>query len=148
MGLSAATIEIFLELWRRDYLQNTNSVLEMGSQEVHVTKECFETLIQTAGVETYNQNKFANLAHWPGSPRLPAKVFYEMLGINDYVCMDLSGQYHAIKHDYNYPLENRDYYNRYDLVTDFGACEHCFNVGEAYRTVHRLCKPGGLIMIT
>jgi hypothetical protein len=33
------------------------------------------------------------------------------------------------------------------LVTDHGACEHAFNIAESYRTIHRLCKPGGLIVI-
>jgi hypothetical protein len=39
------------------------------------------------------------------------------------------------------------FYSQFDVVTDHGACEHAFNIGEAYRTMHRLCKPGGLIII-
>jgi hypothetical protein len=32
-------------------------------------------------------------------------------------------------------------------VTDHGTTEHVFNIAETYRTMHRLCKPGGIIVI-
>ena len=40
------------------------------------------------------------------------------------------------------------HFGKYDLVTDHGSCEHIFNIAEAYRTMHRLCKVDGLIVIS
>ena len=34
--------------------------------------------------------------------------------------------------------------SEYDVVTNFGTTEHVFNIGEAFKTVHNLTKPGGL----
>ena len=36
--------------------------------------------------------------------------------------------------------------DKYDLVTDFGNNEHAFNIAEAYKTTHKLCKKDGLIL--
>jgi hypothetical protein len=32
-------------------------------------------------------------------------------------------------------------------VTDYGCNEHVFNVAETYKTMHKLCKPGGIMTI-
>ena len=45
------------------------------------------------------------------------------------------------------PLTDTTLYGKFDIVTDHGSCEHAFNIAECYRTMHRLCKPGGLLII-
>jgi len=52
----------------------------------------------------------------------------------------------AIAHDLNTPFSDPAHLGKYDLVTDHGSCEHAFNIAEAYRTLHRLCKVDGLIL--
>ena len=49
--------------------------------------------------------------------------------------------------DLNNSLNNKSLRNKYDLVTDFGNNEHVFNVAEAFKTTHELCKENGLIWI-
>ena len=38
-------------------------------------------------------------------------------------------------------------FNKFDIVTDQGSCEHVFDIAECYRTMHNLAKPGGYIII-
>ena len=147
MGLGIAVVKLNLELWQRGLFKNIESALDIGSQELHLKPVDFENLINAAGISDYKKEKFAELANWPGRPRCSAKPFYELLGINDYSCIDLNGKQGAIQLDLNLPLEDKTFYNKYGLVTDYGCNEHAFNVGEAYRTMHRLCKPGGLMVI-
>ena len=148
MGLGLAAIQNTLELWQQGFFQRINSVAEIGSQEIHTTAADFQTLVEQACVPNYEDFEFPGLENWPAKPRCSARYFYRMLGATEYDCIDLNEEHGAIKHDLNYPLEEVSLYGKYDLVTDHGSCEHVFNIAEAYRTMHRLCKVGGLIVIS
>lgn len=147
MGLGPAAVKMTLELWQKDFFKGMNSVVEMGSQELHLALTDFMELIQMAGLTNYKKENFAALSDWPAGPRCSSKPFYEILGIKDYACIDLDKHYGAITLDLNRPLEDKSLYGKYDLVTDYGTNEHIFNTAEAYRTMHKLCKPGGILMI-
>jgi len=148
MGLGIASVQNILELWQQGNLKNINSVVEMGSQELHLKLGDFEDLLNTACITDYDKNPFASLDNWPGQPRCSAKPLYKLLGIKEYCSLDMNAEHGSIVHDYNLPLEDTSLYNKFDLVTDHGACEHAFDIAEAYKTVHKLCKPGGLIIIS
>ena len=147
MGLGNAAIKLCLELWQRGYFEHINSVIEMGSQELHVTESTFRGLVESAGISHYDEKDFPNLNNWPGSPRCSAKAFYKLLGAQEYACIDMGGMHNAVPHDLNTPLGDESLAGRYDMVTDHCSNSHVFNVGESYRTIHRLCKPGGLITL-
>ena len=141
MGLGSGAVKLYLELWQRGLFKNIHSVVEMGSQEIHLTKEHFEELIHSAGMNNYKEVDFQELVNWPGYPRVSSKPFYEMLGIEKYSCIDMNAYHEAILLDLNQPLEDKSLYGKFDLVTDHGTNEHVFNVAETYRTMHRLAKP-------
>ena len=147
MGLGMAAVQHTLELWQQGLFKNAKKVVEMGSQEIHLKRTDFEKLIKTANVVNYEKDNFLNLDNWPKQPRCSSKPLYQMLGIDEYFSFDLNEQHGSISHDYNLPFEDTSLYSEFDLVTDYGSCEHAFNIAEAYRTMHRLCKPGGLIII-
>ena len=50
-------------------------------------------------------------------------------------------------HDLNNPFDKKEFFEKYDLVTDIGNNEHPFNIAEAYRTMHKLCKKNGHMII-
>jgi SAM-dependent methyltransferase len=148
MGLGLAAVQNTLELWQQGLLNNVNKVVEMGSQELHLKSADFEYLIKIAGVKNYKKENFPNLDDWPNSPRCSSRPLYEMLGFNEYYSFDMSKEHDAISHDFNLPFEDTSFYSQFDLVTDHGSCEHAFNIAECYRTMHRLCKPEGLMIIS
>jgi SAM-dependent methyltransferase len=147
MGLGSGAVKIYLELWQRNLFANVESVMEVGSQELHLSMDNFKQLVDAAGIPDYDEKSLPNLDNWPAQPRCSARYFYEMLGAKQYRCMDLNQEFGAIAHDLNLPFTDESFYNQFDLVTDHGACEHVFNIAETYRTMHRLCKPGGMISI-
>ena len=59
-----------------------------------------------------------------------------MYGLKLYKSIDLNGLYDSIKHDLNHSFTDEQYLNKFDLVTDFGSCEHVFNIAEAYKLTH------------
>lgn len=147
IGLGPAAVKLNLELWQRGFFKNIKSVVDMGSQELHLKLADFEGLVHVAGVPNYKRKNFAGLAHWPVGSRCSSKPFYQMLGAESYSCVDLGERHGAIPLDLNMPLEDHSLYGQYDLVTDYGTNEHVFNIAEAYRTMHRLCKQQGIMMI-
>ena len=147
MGLGIAAVQNTLELSKLGLLEGINKIVEMGSQELHLTALDLEQMIKMAGLNNFQKNKFPDIDNWPNSPRCSAKSFYQFLGIKEYVSMDMNKEHGSISLDFNLPLEDTSLYSQFDLVTDHGACEHAFNIAETYRTMHRLCKPKGLIVI-
>lgn len=148
MGLGPCAVNLYLELWQRGIFRNIKSVIEMGSQEIHMKSARFEELLKNAGIDTYRPEKFPNLANWPGQPRTSSKPFFELLGVEKYTSLDLNGELGSVNHDLNFPFENKKQWGIYDLVTDHGTNEHAFNVAESYRTMHNLCKQNGYIIIS
>ncbi len=146
MGMSVSAIKLYLELHQRGLLDGYRSVIEMGSQELHLKQADFEQLLLMSGISGYQGNDFAPWA-WPSMPRCSSKPFFKLLGFSDYASIDLNQEHGSVGLDLNYPLEDRSLFCKYDLVTDHGCNEHAFNIAEAYRTMHRLCRSGGLIVI-
>ena len=147
MGLGIAAIQNTLELHNLGHLKNSKNVFEIGSQELHLKKEDLKQLFDNAGLKSNLVDEYPNINNWPERPRCPAKYFYESLGIKEYQSMDINGDYGAIVHDLNKPFEDRSKFNKFDIVTDYGSCEHVFDIAECYRTMHNLTKPGGYIII-
>ena len=148
MGLGVATVQSLLELHRLDYFKNSNSVMEIGAQELHLKKEDLKELFEVAGLESELVEKFPRVDNWPNRPRTSSKYLYESLGLKEYQSIDINGEMGAIAHDLNKPFTDKSKFNKFDIVTDYGACEHVFNIAEAYRTMHNLTKPGGYIIVS
>ena len=99
MGLGIAAIKLYLELYQRGILTEVQSVMDMGSQELHLTKVRFDELVRAAGISDYDDSVFSELDKWPESRGTSAGNFYRLLGIDEYRCIDLNGAYNAIRHD-------------------------------------------------
>ncbi len=147
MGLGGGPVRFFCDLWQRGIFESIDSVCESGSQELNMTAKEFHGIVQAHGLSDYDRQDFALLDKFPGTPRESARKLYQLLGAQNYTCLDLNKEHGAIGHDLNTPFDDRSKWEQFDLVTDFGCNEHCFNVMEAYRTLHRLLKPGGYMVI-
>lgn len=146
MGLGPGAVKLYLELWQRGLFENIDSVVDVGSQELHLEQSEFERLLREAGIPGIDPSDFPDIEKWPAQPRCSAKPFYNLLGVNQYSCIDMNAELGAIPLDLNEPLEDKSLYGKFDLVTDHGCNEHAFNVAEAYRTMHRLCRNQGLMI--
>ena len=147
MGIGISSIQNLLELHNLGYLKDFNSVLEIGSQELHIQHEDLKEMVKMSGLDSDLLENIPNIKNWPFSPRTSSKYFYEMLGLKNYNSIDINGIYNAIPHDLNEPFNDKSMFNKFDIVTDFGSCEHVFNVGECYKTLHNLLKPGGYMIV-
>lgn len=148
MGLSIEAVQNLLELYQLGHLKNYKSVVEFGSQELHLKKNDLTECLTMAGFDTSNIDSFENIENWPdkNKPRCSSKPLYKLLGIDEYYSFDINNQLNSINHDYNNQFTDKKFYSKFDIVTDYCACGHAFNIGEAYRTIHNLCKKDGIII--
>lgn len=146
MGLNVGAVRLFLELKIRGQLDGLSSIAEIGSQELYLTLADFRQLVASAGLQEDLGGSFDGLEDPSQPPRPSARHFYQLLGIDEYVCLDVNGQHGAIQCDLNLPFNDRSLFGKFDIVTDHGSAEHVFNVAEVYRTMHNLCRQSGLII--
>ena len=148
MGFGISSMRSALEFSEKGFFKNKSSVLDMGSQEIHIKKNDFIAIANSFNISP-NLNDFPCIEKdiWPQLPRDSTLKFWKMLGFDRVDCSDINRMHGAKYIDLNQPLEDKSLINQYDLVTDFGNNEHPFNAAEAYRTMHRLCKKEGLIWI-
>lgn len=67
-----------------------------------------------------------------------------LLGIDDYRDIDMNGEA-ALNIDLGKPL-SPEYHETAGCVFDLGTLEHVFDIGEGFRNVCRLLKPGGVVI--
>jgi len=160
MGLSLAIARLNVELFNRGFFNNVGSVLDFGAQDLHMDLDDLEGLANASSLQHFRRADFAPLADYPAQ-RMGTENFYKLFGIERYQCMDIGGgtngtganeapegmRWNAFQIDLNTPLPGPVPEQRFDLVTDYGNNEHAFHVTEAYRTMHRMCAPGGLMVI-
>jgi SAM-dependent methyltransferase len=69
--------------------------------------------------------------------------FYRIFGVERYRSTDAIDYRADWMRDFNSPVGLRE---RFDLVTNFGTAEHVFNIGEMFRSMHDVLRPGGVAL--
>jgi len=72
-----------------------------------------------------------------------AKKYFKSLGMK-HVSIDLDGRWGSLKLDLGKPILK--FKHEFDIVTDFGTCEHVYNQYECFKNMHNFCKPGGVMI--
>ncbi len=79
------------------------------------------------------------------TPRIPAKKYYEKLGVKEHISIDLNGKNGAIPLDLDYTIPD-ELVDRFDIVTNYGTLEHVNNQYQAFENMHSMCKIGGVML--
>jgi hypothetical protein len=146
MGMKNSSIQLAVELNMNGVFDSVKNIIDMGTQEIRINYEQLKNLYQNAGLE-FDESKYEILKNFPKGDRLPTSFIWEDIGIHNYTCLDINKTNDSVFVDLNLPFDDIEHLEKYDLVTDFGNNEHVFNVGEAYKTMYKLCKVNGYIWI-
>jgi hypothetical protein len=134
MGIGPQAVNLTVSLWLQGALKGFRRVVELGSQELVV-----DTRAVTRELRAVTTN--------PGLPEVDsARSLYEALGFEEYRCIDTDGRHGALVLDLNQDLRAGGYREQFDLVTNHGTTEHCFDQHHAFRNVHNLCAKNGLML--
>ncbi|MDR1741721.1 MAG: CBS domain-containing protein [Synergistaceae bacterium] len=139
MGMSVGAWFFLAEMKKQGFMRDKNgcdfrSVIELGSQDLGDNIEaCEKRLRDISGDANFTLTHVA--------------AGYAALGICDYQCIDADGRNGAIVFDLNRSIKSEYGFNKeFDLVTNFGTAEHCFNQYEVFRNMHDLCRAGGVLI--
>jgi SAM-dependent methyltransferase len=133
MGINAEFVEIARDLCRSGLLSG-DTVVEIGAQDVCAAPGVLNTIL--------GGNNFPSEGPQPSAAEL-----YKALGFPSYTAIDATGAGGALLYDLNRDL-NLDYQftTQFDLVTNLGTAEHCFNQFSVFKNLHDLCRVGGIII--
>ena len=135
MGINSELVRLVADYRSRNLITG-ESIVEIGAQDVCAAPEVISRILDLYGL----------------AGRIPVTIdaaapLYAQMGFSKYTCIDASGQHGALVFDLNNDL--REYYKfqqRYDMVTNLGTAEHCFNQYAVFKNLHDLCRPGGVII--
>ena len=155
MGLGAELISDLYELKRAGAIPARARVVEIGAQQLSSG-----FLAATAELERLYE-AFGKTAAQLGAPpserkhahgvellpdAAPASIpFWTSLGF-EYAAVEYGGHRSAIALDLNRDAVPPALKSSFDLVVNAGTTEHVVNQDNAFRVIHDLAKPGGLMM--
>jgi hypothetical protein len=136
MGINAEMIRLVAELRRRDALIG-DRVIELGAQDVCAAPEVISSILAEERLVFESKP----------SEHVRANLLYSCLGLTKYTSIDASGGNGALAFDLNRDLNgDYQYSEAFDLVTNLGTSEHCFNQYAVFKNMHDLCNKGGLMI--
>ena len=153
MALGGKALDLMFDLYERDFFKDIKSVIDMGDQDIFAAYSEIEDRFKNYKIR-FNKQAWQNAKNHPKRPRVSSSILWNSFGINDAFRMDIvklerdknDTNKHIIQ-DLNFPLIDKNLNQKFDLVTDFGNNEHPFNIVEAYKTMHNLCKKNGYMII-
>lgn len=134
MGINAELVKLVVNLRNKGALGGS-SLIELGAQDVCVADQVANGILNGAGIAS------------PLTKIRLAQHLYAALGFDKYSCIDASGDNSSLVFDLNEDIREKYKYNSsFDLVTNLGTAEHCFNQYAVFKNIHDLCKVGGTMI--
>ncbi len=134
MGINLEYVSTLLELQQKGVLQAQGRAIDLGAQDISADPASVSRLLQSNGVQAQ-----------PETPT--ARQLYETLGFSQYRCIDSNGLHDALVFDLNRDLNAAYGFDEtFDLVTNLGTLEHCFDQAAGFRNMHRLTRSRGLMI--
>ncbi len=154
MALNLNILQLSCELHKKGFFKNLKSVIDMGDQDLNLSYEELKNSLNFLNIDELNKT-LSYAKTFPQRPRLSSGFLWKTLGLEradrldliklDRIKTDPTDEFFKV--DLNFPLENQIKFDQYDLVTDLGNNEHPFNVVESYKSMHKLCKKNGFLLI-
>src|SRR5262249_50608749 len=132
-----AVIEIGAQQLANSFLEAPADIAALG-RLFGVTEPFLRAAPRTAHYTSGGVELLAAAAPW-------ARDFWRWLGCR-YAAIDIDGSDGSIALDLNYDDVPASELGRYHLVTNFGTTEHVANQLNAFKVIHDLAAPGGLMI--
>jgi hypothetical protein len=156
MGIGANDLRNLMHLRDIGALPERGSIIEIGAQQL-----ADDFLTDTAGLEkartSFRLDRPFQIAATPAPQTAsghlvplradapPAAEFWHWLGYQ-YASIDIDSSPGSIPLDLNYDRVPRRHAGKYSIVTNYGTTEHIANQLNAFRVIHDLTAPGGIMI--
>ncbi len=148
MGYSVETMALYQMMQSQGLFKGVRRVVDLGSQEMHFGKQdttshpyrnIIARTVEAMGGPALSEADLNIL-----SDRSSVKGFYELLGM-EYTALDADGWY-GKPFDLNLDSVDSADRNAYCLCVNAGTTEHLMDQNNAFKIVHHLTRPGGLML--
>lgn len=148
MGYSAETMALFQSMHGQGLFKDVQRVVDLGSQELHFAKQdvfshpyrkIIAHTLQIMGGPEISEAELDVLSN-----RSPAKAFFDLLEI-EYKALDADGWY-GEPFDLNLDDVGDADRGAFCLCVNAGTTEHLIDQNNAFRIIHQLTRPGGLML--
>jgi len=155
MGVNKSDIELLTALRYHGHIGDGAAVVEIGAQlfsrSLLIAPEPIDAICAAFGAEPFRFGE-ATRDSTPdgrgdaqGSNASYARALWEWLGCS-YAAIDVDGSPGAIPLDLNCDRTPPDMIGKFDVVTNCGTTEHIANQMNAFKVIHELCAPGGVML--
>jgi SAM-dependent methyltransferase len=149
MGMSTGDLELLLRLRRLRYIPLGANVIEVGAQQIANSALLHQRIFE----DLRREFECVESLPWPvplsdSSLSENGPLSRDMwLGLGcSYQSIDIDGSPDAIRLDLNCDCVPAESLNAFDLVTNYGTTEHVANQMNAFKVMHDLTKPGGIMV--
>ncbi len=140
MGITKETFDIYKRIYKSNHIDFNKrlKVMDFGAQTIHFDDiGVYNSFLD----EISSQISLNHLKY-----NSPAKDFHESMG-HEYDCVDLDPLIPtALKWDLNTQVCPDDVKNKYDMVSNHGTTEHLIGQVSAFKLMHDLTKPNGIML--
>lgn len=145
MAINSVMTFWFSLLAKRGAFDGLCSIMELGPQDMFTTREVIAQIARRHAADRVEETV---AAFYPGGGEKFApngqETLYALFGLTPYQSIDVADARATFTRDLNEPIAPGP--QRYDVVTNFGTAEHCFNIGAVFESIHNLLTPGGLAL--
>ncbi|HTO59731.1 MAG TPA: methyltransferase domain-containing protein [Bradyrhizobium sp.] len=141
MAIGSIHVEWLSRLARKGILGTSYSLLDLGPQDVQVSRS-YMTEVARRHLDRGKTQRTIDAVFDGEAPRPDGQqAFYSVFGCESYASVDLLDKRATYRFDLNNATPD---IGSFDVVTNFGTIEHVFDIGQAFRSLHGLVKPGGV----
>jgi hypothetical protein len=146
MGLGPNVLALYHQLKILGRFDGVTDVVELGSQGVWCPDpQLLKGLFDAFGKPTPPEHELSPYINSTGTGIASSRHLHEHLGFR-YDCIDIDANFGSLTLDLNFDPVPPEHRNRYGLTTNHGTTEHIFNQYNAFKAIHDLTKPGGLML--
>ena len=146
MGLGPDVLALYRQMKLLGAFDKVTEVIELGSQGVWCPDPRLLTgLFEAFGKPVPSPQELQPYLNSDGTGYASSRHLHEHLGFN-YTCIDLDGNFGSLQLDLNFDPAPADFRNRYDLTTNHGTTEHLLNQYNAFKVIHDVTRPGGMML--
>ena len=128
-------------LAKLECFHDLESIVDLGPQDVQIDRSQLDSGLRDLVPSTLRETLLDRIyVDGKVSPDCQTD-FYRLFGLGTYSSIDVDDKRATYAQNLN---ENISGLPEFDVVTNFGTTEHVFNIGQAFKTVHELTKPGGI----
>lgn len=154
MGLGGEFVRRLTDLTQRGALENFSTVIEIGAQQLSNSlledDAALDELYSASGRQRVSLGSPIDAGSVGGNQNLAyaapsSREFWQSLGFH-YTCLDFDGHRDSVALDLNKDDVPGRFRGAFDLLVNTGTTEHVANQDNAFRVMHDLCRPGGIMI--